>query len=757
MRHTAPVPKLRISDPGHVFLRRAARAALCVPLLYWFVGTCLDYPQAVLPVCFSTYSIIAFADLGGPRRDKLIANLTLAATGLVLVIIGGLLAPYLWPSVVATLAVVFCIAYAGVLRGYFGAAGMAAIVPWVLSITGGPTTDVAALAFGWALGGITASLAVTFLWPLRARSILRQALANGVDASAACLRAIWVQGSEQTAAVEKLKASAVALRGAHDGRLIRPGGGTARDRALMLAIEEQRRLKTFIVWDQHDSESARDADIELAAVTADQLAACAKALRTNSGAPDPAILNAAREKHQAATAQWIGAELTPDTAEQARRSLAASFHIRATSMTAQILAFDVRGAIAAGKVREEDADAGEAGAAAALTLNGNPVVDLSGRGTPWSKIASQWTWRSPWLRTAVRTSIAITATVLAVSLTGVSHGFWVSLGALAALKFNASGTGRTALQVLVGTVAGFAIGAGVLTAAGQDAAVYWLLLPVVVFLAAFTPGAISMIVGQAAFTLFLIVLFGISAPGQYLTGAVRVEDIALGLAVSLAVSVLIWPRGVTPMVYAQLREAVAQSCGFLIAAYVRIIEGPPTQRELERAEHAASVSVARANETFDLAYSQSGPGMDNIAFWMGSMNSARHIVYGSQFVASLARVAPLPASCARTAGAVLLAAEHARATMLSAVDRVGDPAAFARDPANADLVAGESAVNAASVQTSPVLQRLRDAATADLAMLAGSGESADQLGRDAIAIGFAVGWAVQSTWLADNLESLAAP
>ena len=57
------------------------------------------------------------------------------------------------------------------------------------------------------------------------------------------------------------------------------------------------------------------------------------------------------------------------------------------------------------------------------------------------------------------------------------------------------------------------------------------------------PPTISFAAGQAAFTLTLLILFNILAPEGWKIGLVRIEDIALGSAVSLAVGLLFWPRG----------------------------------------------------------------------------------------------------------------------------------------------------------------------------------------------------------------------
>ena len=57
------------------------------------------------------------------------------------------------------------------------------------------------------------------------------------------------------------------------------------------------------------------------------------------------------------------------------------------------------------------------------------------------------------------------------------------------------------------------------------------------------PTAISFAAGQAGFTVVVIVLFNIIEPTGWKVGLTRIEDVAIGCAVSLVVGFLFWPRG----------------------------------------------------------------------------------------------------------------------------------------------------------------------------------------------------------------------
>jgi hypothetical protein len=98
---------------------------------------------------------------------------------------------------------------------------------------------------------------------------------------------------------------------------------------------------------------------------------------------------------------------------------------------------------------------------------------------------------------------------------------------------------------------------------GTNTMLLWFLLPLAVFLAGVAPAVISFAGGQAAFTLTLVILFNIIQPTGWRIGLVRIEDIAIGVGVSLVVGVLFWPRGAAPALRQALAEAYADGARYL--------------------------------------------------------------------------------------------------------------------------------------------------------------------------------------------------
>jgi uncharacterized membrane protein YccC len=171
--------------------------------------------------------------------------------------------------------------------------------------------------------------------------------------------------------------------------------------------------------------------------------------------------------------------------------------------------------------------------------------------------------RSVWFLNSLRASLALAAAVLVADVSGVQHGFWVVLGTLSVLRTSASSTESTALRALGGTVIGFAVGGLLLLGIGTSTPALWVALPIAIAVAAYAPGTLPFIAGQAAFTVVIVVLFNILVPAGWKVGLLRIEDVAIGCAVSLVVGVLFWPRGAASVVGDDLADAFRVGAAYL--------------------------------------------------------------------------------------------------------------------------------------------------------------------------------------------------
>jgi uncharacterized membrane protein YccC len=130
---------------------------------------------------------------------------------------------------------------------------------------------------------------------------------------------------------------------------------------------------------------------------------------------------------------------------------------------------------------------------------------------------------------------------LAVLIAGVfklEHGFWVVLGILPVLRASDTTKARTFLQEQGGTLAGFISSAVLVALVRSHREIYWIALPIIAFGAAYLSTAVGFVAGQAAFTLFVVVVLNILAPLGFRVGILRLEDIAIGGTISLILGVV---------------------------------------------------------------------------------------------------------------------------------------------------------------------------------------------------------------------------
>ena len=530
--------RLHVHDPGGRSLRRAARATLLVPSVFAITLVGFDDVYLAIFASFGVFAPLVFADFGGLAAQRALANVATTIVGGALVVAGTALSNDVAGAAIATLAVVFAVRFAGSLGGNVEAAGAVLSLSFVLAAAiSGPMSQADSRLLGWLAGGAIATLGTLVLWPAYELPALRRRASGVCRALAATVR-------DPTRA-EEVPRALKDLRVQYLTQTSRPSGPGPSDRAFQRLADELIRISAYVGAVGPDAlegsgrspDLAADAleDRRLRAAIAETLETAAACLEDRGDVPDLQRLEEARIAFREATAERAGAELRDGRpAAAVLDGLDAGFRLRVAGFAAFSIAANAM-VVAGMPLPPED------------EFEVPPKVpEQTGGSRLWATVrllGAQASLSSPRMRDALRGGAALGLAVLVAGLADVGHGFWVVLATLAVLRSNAQGTGRTAVQAILGTTAGFAVGSALMVVVGDTGPALWVALPVAVFLAAYAPAAIHFLVGQGAFTVFVVVLFNLIEPEGWTVGLVRLEDVAIGVAVSLVVGILFWPRG----------------------------------------------------------------------------------------------------------------------------------------------------------------------------------------------------------------------
>jgi uncharacterized membrane protein YccC len=545
---------------------RAVRGTIVVNGLFaltlYVIGD--DQKQMCLFATFGALTTAVFTDFGGSRRDILRAHAGLAATAGLVLTIGTLVNGSIWLAALVTIPVAFAIFFGGVIGPNAAGATNSALLAYVLAVASpGTAATIPARLAGWWLAAAVSAAAILLVSPTDPADRLRAAAASTAAAVARYLRAA-LGGSATAAEMHETLSATETLRQTFDATPFRPTGLATADQALS-NVAQTLQWCSALAMDTKDGRldlsRAPTADRELLEVAADVLddtAALLGGADIRPGLDRLERTRAARGAHR---------RDLPDDPEAVRAAATQAYHAQVVAVTTRTAAAD---ALIATRRADPDAIAAQRRSWYGQPDAGPPrreswSVRLSDNLDVVFKYAS---FRSAWFLNAVRGSVALAVAVAVADLSGVEHRFWVILGTLSALRTNVAGTEATVWRSLAGTVAGFAVGGVLLSATGTGPVALWIVLMFAVFIATYAPGTAPYPVGQAAFTLANVVAFNLmtSANSGWHVGAVRVEDVAMGCAISLFVGALLWPRGAGPLVGDNLADAFRSGSRYLIQA-----------------------------------------------------------------------------------------------------------------------------------------------------------------------------------------------
>ncbi|MFG2938822.1 FUSC family protein [Streptomyces sp. NPDC048282] len=599
---------LRDRDPDLAATRRAARTALVMPALFALCTEVLRSPTMAGYAAFGSFSMLLLVDYSGPMVERLRAQAALAVAWLVLICAGTLAAGQLWLAVLGTVVVGFAILFAGVVSSVLAGSATALLLGFVLPVSAPvPLSQLPERLAGAGLAAAVALPAVALLWPRPVADPLSAPAAAVCRAAAGYLRARASlpgpdgPGSDTDrcrAAAERTAGSRADLRGVFDATPYRPTGLSVSSRALVRLVDELTWLCAVLVdrSDYTDEPPGCDPAAHTVRRAAARVLEAACDLLTDLNG-DTGPLRARVEGLRAALAGMEHSSTVQVPAEHPGGTSTAEVYGFIATLDVSFRAQEIGFAVLQIAANVDTAATAWQRSWPERLLGHEPGALAAPLAAARERAATHLRPDSVWLHNSLRGAVGLGIAVYLAGVTGVGHSFWVLLGTLSVLRSNALSTGQNAVRAVLGTVAGSVVGAALLHLIGHHGTALWFVLPVAILVAGIAPAAVSFAAGQAAFTVTLVVLFNIGQDPNWHIALLRVQDIALGCAVSVLVAVFFWPRGARAAVHKALAEAYHDSARYLggavdyALAHHRPVDPDPQGRE-------AAASARRLDDAF---------------------------------------------------------------------------------------------------------------------------------------------------------------
>ena len=601
-------------------LKSAARAAIVIPAVFALADKVIEQPQTSIFAAFGSFALLVLVEFTGSPKTRLVAYVALAGVGAAFITLGTLCSRNEWVGAGVMALVGFAVLFAGVISGYFAAGATGALLTFVLPVTiPAPNAAIPDRLEGWGLATGAGICALMLLWPPRRRADLQREAAGALRAVAD-----FLDGNDSA---ERAREAVDALGRRLLGTQHRPTGPTGPMAALASLPDELDWLLSFLTPSPElpALELACAEDAEAVAAAAAVLRVSAERLEGREGQPDFARLEAARDAVAHALVLRLPELPTDSPAGVVPQALGPPFRIRAVTYSARQAAGYALLATGADVPDLDELDLAQPPPArAALEATERLTVEHA-------------SVRSVWFQNSVRGAVGLAVAVYIAQRTGLQHGFWVVLGTLSVLRSNALGTGWSIMSALAGTAVGIVFGALLVIGIGTHEAVLWGVLPVAILLAAYAPRAISFAAGQAGFTVVLFVLFNLIQPVGWKVGLVRVEDVAIGFAISLMVGLLFWPRGAAAVLLDDLATAYARAADYVVATARRLSEGGDSD-DTARAGRAADAALHRLDDAFRQYLAERSAAGYNVEDVAALVGGAARVRRAGQSLAALARM-----------------------------------------------------------------------------------------------------------------------
>ncbi|MEH6380053.1 FUSC family protein, partial [Streptomyces sp. KLMMK] len=251
----------------------------------------------------------------------------------------------------------------------------------------------------------------------------------------------------------------------------------------------------------------------------------------------------------------------------------------------------------------------------------------------WRRLRLHLTPRSVHLHNALRLAVALACARLLVGALDPSHGFWVLLATLSLMRTSAADTRAALAPALAGTVAGAAVAALMLYAAGDRPLFCALALPAVI-LVGFTLGPLlGPAWTQAAFTLAFVLVFTQLSGADRQLSEVRLLDIAVGGAAGALAGLLAWPRGGRGELARDMADLLAEGA-VACRAVTALLGDDRLQRDRSQGDplQAARRAMHLAEASFAQYLTERMRRNRPEPHWEAALATGRTIVHGAELL-----------------------------------------------------------------------------------------------------------------------------
>ncbi|MEV8410417.1 hypothetical protein AB0R12_32955 [Streptomyces niveus] len=244
----ALLQRLTARDHGLLVLRRAGRTAIVMPGTFALCDQVIGNPEMALFAAFGSFAMLMLVGFGGPMRQRMQAQASLAVVSSLFVCLGTLASQAAWLACLAMAVLGFGVLLAGAVSSVLAGASTSLLLSFILPVSlPGAASDVPDRLAGWGLAAVVGLFAIRLLWPEPAADPLRGKAVAACRALAARLRSEDEASPDHEQIVRDAHRALDELQRQFLTTPYRPTGLSASDRAVVRLVDELNWARRVIV------------------------------------------------------------------------------------------------------------------------------------------------------------------------------------------------------------------------------------------------------------------------------------------------------------------------------------------------------------------------------------------------------------------------------------------------------------------------------------------------------------------------------